>query len=135
MGCPKSFSVSGGMGAALLTKPDLIHDVCATFWQNHLITCQYLWWNLDPSHYLFSNSDFDNFEEELRHTGNMQDSTFKIIPGYSRTCKENWENWCFRSCCPWTVTLYPDVFFVWDPHDCNLWINEMQINAFCIPWS
>nr|KJB18112.1 hypothetical protein B456_003G035300 [Gossypium raimondii] len=26
MGCPKSFSVSGGMGAALLTKPDLIHD-------------------------------------------------------------------------------------------------------------
>lgn len=27
MGCPKSFSVSGGMGAALLSKPDLIHDV------------------------------------------------------------------------------------------------------------
>lgn len=28
MGCPKSFSVSGGMGAALLSKPELIHDVC-----------------------------------------------------------------------------------------------------------
>jgi hypothetical protein len=27
MGCPKSFSISGGMGAALLSKPDLIHDV------------------------------------------------------------------------------------------------------------
>ena len=27
MGCPKSFSISGGMGAALLKKPDLIHDV------------------------------------------------------------------------------------------------------------
>ena len=27
MGCPKSFSVSGGMGAALLSKPVLIHDV------------------------------------------------------------------------------------------------------------
>lgn len=27
MGCPKSFSVSGGMGAALLAKPELIHDV------------------------------------------------------------------------------------------------------------
>jgi tRNA-dihydrouridine synthase 2 len=27
MGCPKSFSMSGGMGAALLSKPDLIHDV------------------------------------------------------------------------------------------------------------
>lgn len=27
MGCPRSFSVSGGMGAALLAKPDLIHDV------------------------------------------------------------------------------------------------------------
>ncbi|XP_023003697.1 tRNA-dihydrouridine(20) synthase [NAD(P)+]-like isoform X2 [Cucurbita maxima] len=26
MGCPKSFSISGGMGAALLKKPDLIHD-------------------------------------------------------------------------------------------------------------
>lgn len=27
MGCPKSFSITGGMGAALLSKPDLIHDV------------------------------------------------------------------------------------------------------------
>lgn len=27
MGCPKSFSLSGGMGAALLSKPELIHDV------------------------------------------------------------------------------------------------------------
>ncbi|CAL5403580.1 unnamed protein product [Camellia sinensis] len=27
MGCPKSFSISGGMGAALLTKLALIHDV------------------------------------------------------------------------------------------------------------
>lgn len=31
MGCPKSFSVSGGMGAALLSKPELIHDVCIPF--------------------------------------------------------------------------------------------------------
>lgn len=31
MGCPKSFSISGGMGAALLTKPELIHDVCVYF--------------------------------------------------------------------------------------------------------
>lgn len=28
MGCPKSFSISGGMGAALLAKPELIQDVC-----------------------------------------------------------------------------------------------------------
>ena len=27
VGCPKSFSLSGGMGAALLSKPELIHDV------------------------------------------------------------------------------------------------------------
>jgi tRNA-dihydrouridine synthase 2 len=27
MGCPKSFSLSGGMGAALLSKPELVHDV------------------------------------------------------------------------------------------------------------
>lgn len=31
MGCPKSFSISGGMGAALLTKPELIHDVCNAY--------------------------------------------------------------------------------------------------------
>lgn len=35
MGCPKSFSVSGGMGAALLTKPELIHDVWESYpWQS-----------------------------------------------------------------------------------------------------
>jgi len=27
MGCPKAFSLSGGMGAALLSKPELISDV------------------------------------------------------------------------------------------------------------
>lgn len=27
MGCPKAFSISGGMGAALLANPELIHDV------------------------------------------------------------------------------------------------------------
>lgn len=31
MGCPKSFSISGGMGAALLTRPELIHDVCHAY--------------------------------------------------------------------------------------------------------
>ena len=31
MGCPKAFSLSGGMGAALLTKPELIHDVVIIF--------------------------------------------------------------------------------------------------------
>lgn len=31
MGCPKSFSISGGMGAALLSKPELIHDVLQMF--------------------------------------------------------------------------------------------------------
>ncbi|XP_052198027.1 uncharacterized protein LOC127804949 [Diospyros lotus] len=34
MGCPKSFSVSGGMGAALLTKPELIHDILTTLKRN-----------------------------------------------------------------------------------------------------
>jgi tRNA-dihydrouridine synthase len=29
MGCPKHFSISGGMGAALLDKPEVVHDVCA----------------------------------------------------------------------------------------------------------
>ncbi|XP_022962639.1 tRNA-dihydrouridine(20) synthase [NAD(P)+]-like isoform X1 [Cucurbita moschata] len=34
MGCPKSFSISGGMGAALLKKPDLIHDILTTLRRN-----------------------------------------------------------------------------------------------------
>ncbi|KAL8117857.1 uncharacterized protein LOC141723733 [Apium graveolens] len=34
MGCPKSFSISGGMGAALLTKPELIHDILTTLKRN-----------------------------------------------------------------------------------------------------
>lgn len=28
MGCPKHFSVQGGMGAALLSKPETVRDVC-----------------------------------------------------------------------------------------------------------
>ncbi|GMH25276.1 hypothetical protein Nepgr_027119 [Nepenthes gracilis] len=34
MGCPKSFSISGGMGAALLTKPEIIHDILTTLKRN-----------------------------------------------------------------------------------------------------
>lgn len=34
MGCPKPFSISGGMGAALLRKPDLIHDILTTLKRN-----------------------------------------------------------------------------------------------------
>lgn len=34
MGCPKSFSVSGGMGAALLSKPELIQDILSTLRRN-----------------------------------------------------------------------------------------------------
>jgi tRNA-dihydrouridine synthase 2 len=34
MGCPKSFSTSGGMGAALLSKPELIHDILTTLKRN-----------------------------------------------------------------------------------------------------
>lgn len=34
MGCPMSFSTSGGMGAALLAKPELIHDILTTLKRN-----------------------------------------------------------------------------------------------------
>lgn len=34
MGCPKSFSLSGGMGAALLSKPEVIHDILTTLRRN-----------------------------------------------------------------------------------------------------
>ncbi|XP_024381936.1 uncharacterized protein [Physcomitrium patens] len=34
MGCPKSFSTSGGMGSALLSKPDVIHDILTTLKRN-----------------------------------------------------------------------------------------------------
>lgn len=42
MGCPKSFSTSGGMGAALLSKPELIHDILTTLRRNLSIpvTCK-----------------------------------------------------------------------------------------------
>ncbi|KAK6151092.1 hypothetical protein DH2020_016024 [Rehmannia glutinosa] len=42
MGCPKSFSISGGMGAALLAKPDLIHDILTTLKRNLAtpVTCK-----------------------------------------------------------------------------------------------
>ena len=34
MGCPKPFSTSGGMGAALLDKPELIYDILTTLKRN-----------------------------------------------------------------------------------------------------
>ena len=34
MGCPKTFSIQGGMGAALLTNPDLIKDILDTLVRN-----------------------------------------------------------------------------------------------------
>ncbi|EPS65337.1 hypothetical protein M569_09441, partial [Genlisea aurea] len=42
MGCPKSFSISGGMGAALLSKPDLIHDILTALRRNLdvAVTCK-----------------------------------------------------------------------------------------------
>ncbi|KAJ0977789.1 hypothetical protein J5N97_013263 [Dioscorea zingiberensis] len=42
MGCPRSFSISGGMGAALLSKPELIHDIITTLKRNleTTITCK-----------------------------------------------------------------------------------------------
>ncbi|KAL2622596.1 hypothetical protein R1flu_002801 [Riccia fluitans] len=42
MGCPKSFSLTGGMGAALLSKPDLVHDILTTLKRNlnKPVTCK-----------------------------------------------------------------------------------------------
>ncbi|KAI3987575.1 hypothetical protein MKX01_021487 [Papaver californicum] len=42
MGCPKAFSISGGMGAALLSKPELIHDILTTLKRNlnTSVTCK-----------------------------------------------------------------------------------------------
>lgn len=42
MGCPKSFSVQGGMGSALLTQPQKIHDILTALVKNSSIpiTCK-----------------------------------------------------------------------------------------------
>jgi len=42
MGCPKHFSLSGGMGAALLRKPDTVRDILTTLVRNvnRPITCK-----------------------------------------------------------------------------------------------
>lgn len=84
MGCPKSFSVSGGMGAALLSKPELIHDVCFAYPWGHLFISS---WKclINPRAFYFFIPDFDNAKEELGCASDMQDSTFKIVSGYCRT--------------------------------------------------
>ncbi|KAL2904100.1 tRNA-dihydrouridine(20) synthase [NAD(P)+]-like, partial [Bienertia sinuspersici] len=42
MGCPRSFSISGGMGSALLSKPETIHDILTMLKRNLSIpvTCK-----------------------------------------------------------------------------------------------
>ena len=42
MGCPKDFSIKGGMGAALLRQPEKIQEILATLVQNVKIpvTCK-----------------------------------------------------------------------------------------------
>lgn len=42
MGCPKTFSIQGGMGAALLSKPDTVRDILTTLVRNVRIpvTCK-----------------------------------------------------------------------------------------------
>lgn len=42
MGCPKHFSLSGGMGAALLSKPDIVKDILSTLQRNlnKPVTCK-----------------------------------------------------------------------------------------------
>eukprot|EP00494_Astrolonche_serrata_P033981 UN34250 len=34
MGCPKHFSIQGGMGAALLKKPEMVKDIMTTLTRN-----------------------------------------------------------------------------------------------------
>lgn len=107
MGCPKSFSISGGMGAALLSKPDLIHDVnifiLILLWIVFLFEFDYvpIWSDIFLS---FWNLDFDNTEKKSWYTSDMQDSSTKITARYSGTSTKNWENWSFCFSCPWKVS-------------------------------
>eukprot|EP00420_Gonyaulax_spinifera_P006845 CAMPEP_0197930178 /NCGR_PEP_ID=MMETSP1439-20131203/105030_1 /TAXON_ID=66791 /ORGANISM="Gonyaulax spinifera, Strain CCMP409" /LENGTH=65 /DNA_ID=CAMNT_0043552857 /DNA_START=13 /DNA_END=207 /DNA_ORIENTATION=+ len=39
MGCPKSFSVKGGMGAALLDKPEVAADILKSLRRNLPASC------------------------------------------------------------------------------------------------
>lgn len=80
MGCPRSFSISGGMGAALLTKPELIHDVCNAYPLKMLSFLflfsfsfceELLQFVFDSSPCLLSKPDSDNIKEELGDTSNM----------------------------------------------------------------
>ena len=71
MGCPKAFSISGGMGAALLTKPELIHDVRA-YMVLFVLLLSYpvLYCALFRLCKLF-HVDFDHTAEELEHTSHV----------------------------------------------------------------
>lgn len=78
MGCPKSFSISGGMGAALLAKPELIHDVCSAYSLKKcllslfpLIFQKKLWFLLDSLPCLRAKPDSDNIKKELEDTCNV----------------------------------------------------------------
>lgn len=68
MGCPKSFSISGGMGAALLTKPELIHDVCipCSIWISFLFPpTLFLNIAIDPQTFLFSTQILTTLKRNL----------------------------------------------------------------------
>lgn len=70
MGCPKSFSLSGGMGAALLSKPELIHDVLVLI--VFLLLVPYLIYPLRLLRLcIVYNVDFDNIAEEPGHYSHM----------------------------------------------------------------
>lgn len=63
MGCPKSFSLSGGMGAALLSKPELIHDILTTLRRNldTPVTCKI--------RLLSSSQDTVQLAQQIERTG------------------------------------------------------------------
>lgn len=77
MGCPKSFSISGGMGAALLSKPDLIHDVSNA--QKRIPITIWTYYVCLKNYYFPLYTDSDHTKEKHRYTSNMQNSAFEFV--------------------------------------------------------
>lgn len=76
MGCPKEFSIKGGMGVALLSQPEKAHSILSTLVNNLTIpvTCKI--------------RIFDTPEETLRVVNILVSSGIKAIAIHGRTRDE-----------------------------------------------
>lgn len=90
MGCPKDFSVHGGMGAALLSKPDTIKEVKL----NLSVVIKML--------IIKSRLDINHSSSKSLQAGDLQDSVLAVTGGHDQAVSNDRRVWregyrCSRS--------------------------------------